>query len=138
MSRWNISVKGVMSLRKRRGRSQTIKHDLKRRQKKGEMRFLCPTSRLFPTLSLAHRKNESLWLRYMISSKTTILASLRIEYVGRTLSVTICPFMNAFSEERSHWTKPDVTGTSIPVFWKHLAAEIFQDVNRCPRIQICD
>ena len=137
MSRWNVSVKGVMSLRKRRGRSQTIKHDLKRRQKKGEMRFLCPTSRLFPTLSLAHRKNESLWLRYMISSKTTILASLRIEYVGRTLSVTICPFMNAFSEERSRCTRLDVTGGSTPAFWQSLAAEIFrQNADRCARIHL--
>ena len=137
MSRWNVSVKGVMSLRKRRGRSQTIKHDLKRRQKKGEMRFHCPTYRLFPTLSLAHRKNESLWLRYMISSKTNILASLRIEYVGRTLSVTICLFMNAFSEERSRCTRLDVTGGSTPAFWQSLAAEIFrQNADRCARIHL--
>lgn len=126
MSRWNISVKGVTFLRKRRERRQTIKHNLKRRRQKGEIRFRCPTSRLFPMLSLPHRKNGSLWLRYMISSKTTILASLRIEYAGRTLSVTICPFMNAFREERSRCKRLDVTGGSIPAFWQSLAVGIFR------------
>ena len=52
-----------------------------------------------------------------VSSRTTILASLSTEYAGRTLSATICPSMNAFSEEGSQWIELAVTGTFTPVLW---------------------